>query len=205
MDIYAIIGYIGSFLIAASLTMNNILRLRWINLFGASTFATYGALIGAYPVLVLNGFITLVDIYYLWQMYHQKDYFTLSPSGGAGDCYLNKFLDYYKDDLNKLFPTFDRDKHQKANYYFILRNMNPAGLFVYEEISNDTINILLDYATPNYRDLKNAKFLYFTADFMQEKGYRKLITESPHKLHQGYLKTLGFEKVNNNTFVKKID
>lgn len=204
MDIYEIIGYIGSFLIATSLSMNNILRLRWINLFGASTFATYGALIGAYPVLALNGFITLVDVYYLWQMYRQKDYFTLSPTDGPDDSYLNQFLNYYKDDLAKLFPKFEKDKHRDANYYFILRNMVPAGLFVYREEADDTICILLDYATPNYRDLKNAKFLYFTADFMKEKGYRKLITESHHKLHSGYLKTLGFEKIDDNTYQKKL-
>ena len=57
MDILQIIGYTGSVLVAVSLMMSNIVRLRWINLFGAGTFAIYGLLINAYPVFALNGFI----------------------------------------------------------------------------------------------------------------------------------------------------
>jgi EamA domain-containing membrane protein RarD len=53
-----IIGYAGSVLIAVSITMNNIWKLRWINLFGAGTFAVYGLIVKAYPVFVLNSFIT---------------------------------------------------------------------------------------------------------------------------------------------------
>ena len=51
--------------IALSMTMSSILKFRWINLFGALTFSTYGFLIGAWPVGFLNAFIALVDIYYL--------------------------------------------------------------------------------------------------------------------------------------------
>jgi len=74
-----IIGYVGSVLIGLSLTMNNIKRLRWINLFGAGTFATYGALISAWPVLFLNGFIVLTDIWYLYRMSRKKAFFSLLP------------------------------------------------------------------------------------------------------------------------------
>lgn len=205
MDIYQIIGYVGSFLIAVSLTMKNIWMLRRINLVGASTFAIYGALIGAYPVLVLNSFIATVDIYYLWGMYRKKDYFTLLPTNGPQGKYLLKFLEYYGDDIAKIFPNFERSQYPDTQYYFILRNMIPTGLFVFVEEDEDAIHILLDYAIPDYRDLKNAKFLYFTADFMQEKGYKKLITESHHKIHDRYLKALGFERIDDKTFVKKMD
>ena len=56
------IGYAASIIIALSMTMNSIVKFRWINLCGAFTFSTYGFLIGAYPVGILNGFIVLVDI-----------------------------------------------------------------------------------------------------------------------------------------------
>jgi len=56
-----IIGYGGSFLIALSLSMKSISRLRKINLIGASTFAFYGFLMGAYPVLILNSFISIEE------------------------------------------------------------------------------------------------------------------------------------------------
>lgn len=205
MTLYEIIGYVGSFLIALSLTMKNIWMLRRINLLGASTFAIYGALIGAYPVLALNSFIALVDVYYLWDMYKKKDYFTLLPSNGPQGTYLNKFLSFYEDDIKKIFPKFDRNAHPDAQFYFIIRNMVPAGLFVFIEEENDTIHILLDYAIPDYRDLKNAKFLFYTTDFMKEKGYKKLITESHHEIHDGYLRKLGFERIDDKTFLKTMD
>lgn len=205
MTWYEIIGYTGSFLIAVSLTMKNILMLRRINLVGATTFAIYGAIIGAYPVLILNSFIATVDVYYLWIMYRKKDYFTLLPTNGPQGKFLNKFLEYYGKDITKIFPQFDKTLYHDAHFYFILRNMIPTGLFVFVEEDEDTIHILLDYAIPDYRDLKNAKFLYYTADFMKEKGYKKLITESHHEIHDRYLRALGFERIDDKTFLKKID
>lgn len=205
MQWYEIVGYIGSVLIATSLTMKNIWMLRRINLAGAATFAIYGGIIGAYPVLALNSFIAMVDIYYLWGMYRKKDYFTLLPSNGPKGTFLNKFLDFYRVDIAKIFPEFDRAKYPNAQYYFILRNLIPTGLFVFEEEQDDTIHILLDYAIPDYRDLKNAKFLFFTADFMKEKGYKKLVSESHHEIHDKYLKALGFERVDSKTFLKRIE
>ena len=59
------IGYTASVIIVLSMMMNSIVKFRWINLFGALLFSTYGFLIGAIPVGILNGIIVLVDIYYL--------------------------------------------------------------------------------------------------------------------------------------------
>jgi hypothetical protein len=48
--------------------MSDIRKLRWINLVGAGSFASYGLLINAWPVVILNGFIVLIDIVHLWQL-----------------------------------------------------------------------------------------------------------------------------------------
>ncbi|MFG1495085.1 hypothetical protein ABMA57_00540 [Saccharospirillum sp. HFRX-1] len=68
LEIY---GYIGSVLIAISLMMGDIRKLRWINLIGAGTFASYGLMIQAWPVALLNGFIVLIDIVHLWHIYRR--------------------------------------------------------------------------------------------------------------------------------------
>ena len=39
------IGYIASIVIATSMLMNSLLKLRWINLVGAILFSTYGFII----------------------------------------------------------------------------------------------------------------------------------------------------------------
>jgi len=71
MNWLEIYGYLGSVLIAVSLMMADIYKLRWINLVGAGAFASYGLLIGAWPVAALNGFIVLIDIVHLWQLYRK--------------------------------------------------------------------------------------------------------------------------------------
>ena len=59
------IGYLDSVIIAVSMTMNSILKFRWINLAGALTFSLYVFLIEAMPDGVLNAFISFLNIYYL--------------------------------------------------------------------------------------------------------------------------------------------
>jgi hypothetical protein len=75
---YEIIGYIASALVAVSLMMSSILKLRVINLVGAALFTVYGLLIGAYPVAVMNLFIVLIDLYYLRDMVSITRRFTIS-------------------------------------------------------------------------------------------------------------------------------
>ena len=72
-----IIGYVGSILVAVSLMMSNIWRLRWINLAGAVFFVIYGLAVKAYPVAVVNAFIVAIDAYYLGMLAGRKDYFNL--------------------------------------------------------------------------------------------------------------------------------
>ena len=74
---YEIIGYVASLLVAVSLMMRSILKLRVINLLGAAVFALYGLLIDAYPVAVMNLFIVLIDLYYLREFITAKGYFSL--------------------------------------------------------------------------------------------------------------------------------
>lgn len=84
-------GYLGSALIAISLMMSDIRKLRWINLVGAGSFASYGLLIGSWPVAILNGFIVLIDVVHLWQLSRQT---TISRSIEfvAGDAYVQSVL-----------------------------------------------------------------------------------------------------------------
>jgi hypothetical protein len=64
---FEMLGYLASVFVAVSLTMRSLTKLRVINLIGALLFTVYGLIISAYPVAVVNGFIVLVNIYYLQQ------------------------------------------------------------------------------------------------------------------------------------------
>ena len=199
-----IIGYTGSLLVAVSLSMKSIVKLRWINLFGAFTFSIYGFLIDAYPVFALNLYITIVDLFFLIKLYSRKDSFSLVRIYNYKDGLLNKFLDSYKDDILKFFPDFNEEKLQHLNCYFTIRNLFPAGLFVFEELPNKVYKIHLDYAVPEYRDLKNGIFLYSTeANFLSKQDCNSLITESNVDLHQKYLLNIGFKREENSDIFKK--
>ncbi|MBL1211873.1 MAG: hypothetical protein D8M61_00830 [Ignavibacteriae bacterium] len=204
---YTIVGYVGSFLIALSLTMKNIIKLRWINLFGAAIFAVYGVIVSAIPVTILNSYIVLIDIFYLSQIYRSRELFSISPVLNDNHLYLNKFIDFYKDDILKYFPDFSKNKFENPNYYFILRNLVPAGLFIYEQVDRKTIEIKLDYAIPNYRDNKNGEYIYNAEiKFLKAQGIEKMQTYSNVKEHVKYLTKIGFERndLNKNLFYKNI-
>ena len=98
-------------------------KLRWINLVGATTFAVYGLLLGAYPVFVLNGFITLVDIFYIAQMYQKKDYFEILEIKNPKASFLNRFLDYYCEDIKTFFPNVNIMENENPLIFFTLRNI----------------------------------------------------------------------------------
>ena len=68
---FEMLGYSASVLVAVSLMMQSVVKLRMINLVGAILFTVYGLLIGAFPVAFLNGFIVVANIYYLHQMYRE--------------------------------------------------------------------------------------------------------------------------------------
>ena len=192
MDYLQIIGYTGSVLIALSLMMSNIVRLRWINLFGAGAFATYGLLINAYPVFALNGFIVLVDLYYLIKISRKKDAFELLQIDAYQSPFLLMFIKYYKKDILNYFPDFDLSKLNNPRCIFILRNLMPVGLFICLP-HKSMLEIKIDFVVNEYRDFKNAHYLFHSRiEVFKEQGFRAFIMKSDVNAHISYFKKLGF-------------
>jgi hypothetical protein len=189
---------VGSFLVAVSLMMNSLWRLRWINLAGASVFSVYGLIVGAYPVAVVNGFIVLIDIYYLWQMSKDEEYFSLLPIARRDNSYLKRFLEFHSEDINNYFPDFDIVGVKGARMVFILRNMTPAGLVVFTEEQNEA-HIYLDYVLPQYRDMRCAKyFMEHMKGHWLKAGIKRLSCPTGARVHGKYLEKLGFKKICEN-------
>lgn len=186
------IGYAASGIIALSMTMNSILKFRWINLCGAVTFATYGYLFGAYPVGILNTFIASVDIFYLTRIYTKKDLFdTLEIR--KDNKYLLKFLDFHQKEINRFFPGFTYKPDLNTVSFFVLRDTNVAGIFLAHAEPGGVLKVGLDYVVPQYRDYKNGKFLYqgLREKFIQA-GFKKAIAAGLSPRHEKYLQRVGF-------------
>ncbi len=193
MDWTEWIGYLGSLLIAVSMIMNNLWRLRWVNLFGAAAFVVYGWLVVAWPVVVLNVIIVLADVYYLLKMGKRREYFNIQAVGEHNRAYLERFCEFYRADLGRLFPQFDPDRLEEAEHLFIERDLQPAGLFSYRVEADGTGLILADYVTPPFRDFKVARFLFKEGlGRLRRDGVRRLAACTGDRSHRKYLQKMGF-------------
>ncbi len=199
MSTLEILGYIASVLVAVSLMMSSIIKLRWYNLIGALLMSLYGFLLHSYPVGLLNLFIGIVDIYYLFQIYTRKSYFQLLTLDYHSE-YLKYFLEHHCEEIKQFFPNFVFKIKDNQEGFFVLKNAIPAGLFIAEEI-NDELIIELDYAIPEYRDFQLGKFLYPTLIAKYENTNIKRIKIHPkNKMLSIYLKKIGFKTDDNNEF-----
>ncbi|MDR4988228.1 MAG: hypothetical protein RG741_05255 [Bacteroidales bacterium] len=203
-SILHIIGYVASIIIALSMTMSSIVKFRIINLAGASLFCVYGILIGALPVALLNGFIAIVDIYYLVRIFSQKEAFDILWVR-SDNKYLLRFLDFYQQDIVRFFPGFTYQPERNTHSFFILRNMAVAGLFLGRRENSDILYVALDYVISEYRDFKNGKFIFHRLqDKIIDDGFRKIITRGHTSQHKRYLKKLGFRELENGCFEMKL-
>ncbi len=204
INILEIIGYSASVIIALSMTMSSIVKFRWINLVGASTFATYGLLIGATPVAVLNGFIIAVDIFYLARIYSKKELFETLEIRGDNK-YLLRFLEFHNKDIQAFFPGFNYKPEINSISFFVLRNMNVAGIFLAHKDQKGDLRVGLDYSTPEYRDYKNGRFIYrsLKKEFIKG-GFKQIVAPGLTKKHAKYLKRFGFVEDDKDVFVKSL-
>lgn len=190
--LYELIGYTGSILVAISLMMKSLVRLRVVNFFGALVFVIYGFLIGAIPVVFLNTLILGVNAYNLWQMWRQKDYFTLMEVR-AESAYLKHFLDFYRKEILEFIPTYLFKPKSEQLVLFVLRNMVPVGVLIVKP-EGDAANIFLDFVIPGYRDFRAGKFLYEeSAGFFRQRGITHLLSDSGNPRHETYLRRMGFK------------
>ncbi len=190
-QIIEIIGYVASVLVAVSLMMSSIVKLRIINFIGAVFFTAYGIIIDALPVALVNGFITLVDIYYIIEIFSTKEYFRVLEVKHDSE-YLGYFLKFHEKDIKKYIPAFSFEPNNKSHVLFVLRNSIPAGLVCAEYLEDDSIYVKLDYAIPGYRDFKIGKYVY--QEIMKERKVKKIYSDPGNKKHEQYLKKMGFEK-----------
>jgi hypothetical protein len=188
------IGYLGSVLVAFSLTMSSIKKLRWYNLVGASVFAFYGFMIGALPVALLNLFIVITNIFYLFRMYSHRDDFKLIRVA-IGDAYLKYFLNYHQKEIQSFFPDFNHEKwNEQDNRFTVLLIRNAAVAGVLSGLLIDgKLNVEIDFVTAAYRDLKPGHFIYTQSSaFFSDAGVDRFEANSKNELHRKYLLKMGF-------------
>lgn len=193
------IGYIASVIILISMTMNSIVKFRWVNLIGALLFSTYGFLIQAIPVCILNGMIVLVDIYYLFNIYTKKEVFeTLQITPGSE--YLIKFIEFHNKEIQAICPGFVYNPDMNTVSFYILRNMSVAGIFLAHRKDNVLV-VGLDYVIPEYRDYKNGRYVYYNLrqNFI-DAGFTMVKADTNRLRNDKYFEKIGFKKNENGQY-----
>ena len=197
MDYHALyewIGYIGSLLIAFAMINTSILRLRWFSLLGNIFFITYGILIDAYPVALVNLFIASANIYFIRKLSLKKEYLkflNIKP----GNLYMQEFLEFHAKELFYFFPNFKYSPETYVESTFILRDMNVAGLFLASKYDDNSLLVELDFVTPAYRDFRIGRFIFeHHLDYFKEHNYKRILSYSYNRNHEKYLLKMGFEK-----------
>lgn len=198
------IGLLASILVATSLLMSSIVKLRWFNTIGAIAFVAYGVLISSLSVALVNGFIIVINIYYLVKMSRQSDFFKILEESAHSE-FLKEFFRLHKTDMQK-FSAIDFSKNlEHYQIFFILRNHTPAAVMLAKKADSETLKVEADYAIREFRDFKIGQFVYNQSDFFKEKGYKKIQIEQHDHSQKSYFSKVGFRKISDTIWEKNIE
>ena len=204
MNWVEIIGYIASFLVAISLMMSSIVRLRWLNLAGGITFSGYGFLIGAYPVAAVNAFIACINVYFLIKIYRAQVVFNVIKSGteSGQSGYIRYFLDFFSSDIEQFYPDFHRRMADANRQYFLLTDQERVvGILSGIKQQAGEFEIDLDIVSPAYRDYQLGQYLFGRNNIFATKfAISKLTAHAQTTAYQNYLAKVGFTAINDNTW-----
>ena len=194
-------GYLGSALVVVSMLMSSVIRLRVINTIGSVIFAIYALIIHSYPTALMNFFLVGINIYQLLRLRNHDKHYDLFEET-TWDGYLAYFLNYYRSDIVNFFPMFSPDKLERAGtrVFCVCCDREVAGLLVGVQ-DGDTLDVLLDYSTPVYRDCSVGQYLYAR---LPEFGIVHLTYSENNKNHIGYLQKMGFERDGDNVYRKTL-
>ena len=203
-----ILGYLAFILLAISLLVNNEIRFRWLNSLGSLSFVLYGLMIDAFPIIITNGFLLCINIYYLIKIYTTDEDFDLIEFF-SNDTLIQKYFSFYQKDILTFFPDFSLQDKENELRFIVLRDLAFANIFVAQISSEGIAYVKINYTTPKYRDFKVGKFIFEKENkYLKSKGIKQIVyKEVINKNHIQFLKIMKFKKViidGNKCYTKEI-
>ena len=185
-----LVGYAASALVVLSLAMTSVVRLRIISLAGSLAFVVYGLLIDSIPIVVTNGSIAVLNVWFLGrELGGRRDLgAVIVPTDSP---FLADFLDHHADDIAQFQPEYEPER--APNFALVLmRDGLPAGA-VLGQRDGDTLDVTLDYVLRAYRDSRLGRWLYGPgATVFRRAGIDRLTTTGGSDAHRQYLERVGF-------------
>ncbi|GAA4341347.1 hypothetical protein [Flaviaesturariibacter amylovorans] len=202
----AYLGYLATLFLALSLLVSNDLQFRWFNTLGCLSFIVYGAAIGAFPVILTNTILLVINAWHLFKVYRYRteEDFELVPFA-TGDPLVQKFRSFYKKDLDAYFPGFEESAGHNLRF-LVLRDMGIANLFVATVEEDGTALVRVNYTVPKYRDYKVGRFLFDKGrNFLLRQNVRRVVYDSvTHANHADFLRKMGFTSPDGKRYVKEL-
>ena len=195
-----IIGYIGSALVLVSMLMTSVVRLRIINLIGSVIFAGYALLIHSYPTALMNICLALINVYYLIRIFKQSKIYDPVKTD-THDAYFSHILGRMKDDIVTWFPEFCANEKNADVAYIVCCETQPACLFLGKSDAG-SLEVVLDYATPAYRDTSVGRFLY---RHLASEGYTSLVFKQKSEGHIPYMEKIGYKDMGDGTYMLDLE
>ena len=186
-----VVGYFSTVLILISFLMTSVLKLRLVNLIGSAIFVVFAFLTKSYPTAIMNVGLCIINIYFIIRLLRSKRLTLMLPIS-LDSAYLRAFEELYREDIHRYFPGFDPNASAADTAYFVYYDMDPAGLTMGRRKEDGSLDLLLDYTIPKYRDASVGRFLY--PHLLGEEGFTALEFRAPTAYHEKYLKKVGFRK-----------
>ncbi|MBO6158120.1 MAG: YgjV family protein [Firmicutes bacterium] len=197
--ILEIVGYIGSALVVISMLMSSIVKLRVINTIGSIISGVYAVLCGALPLALMNACLITINLINLWKLSRKKqEIFEMVPTD-SGNILVKKFLGSYQQDIQQYFPDYSSADVADHTAYIVLKEGAPVGALL-GDVSEDALDIVIDYSTPAYRDCSVGAFLYgqLPQAGIHTLRFGKTVAEG----HAGYLKKMGYQQKDSQWVLK---
>lgn len=194
-----LLGYVASALVVLSLTMKSLLRLRLISLCGSLSFLAYGALIGSVPVMVTNGCIAVINVWFLSKEFSIRRSHTTDLGASqirVDSPFLRDFVDYHLADICRFQPDFEMPTPDGGDAelvaFMLTRDGLPAGLMIGRH-RDHTLWVDLDYVLREHRDSRLGRWLYGAdSSALAALDVDEVRADAATDAHARYLRSIGF-------------
>jgi len=201
MEILDVLGWVSSGLVIWSLMVSRVWRFRWLNLAGASLGIVVNALLGIWPFAVMNLFITVIDIYWIWRLARERHdaaaYEVVEVA--VGDAYLAHLLAVKASDVATTHPRFTPpapgQEQRDRSAFLVVRGDETVGMVVVRDAGAGVGEVELDYVTERFRDFTPGEFVYRQSGIFPAKGFTRLRLVEDVAGSRDYYQRVGFHEV----------
>ena len=168
-----IFGYIGSVLVVSSMLMTSVTKLRIINMCGSVISTIYSIIVGAWPIVVMNTCIFLINLYHVVVSVKDKLDLTYALAKGS-DTSVCQFISLYDNVIIAKDAAYTSNITESTDALVLFNDSVIASVFA-GKIEAECFVIDFCYALPEFENGAGATVL----DFLRSKGISKLCPTSP--------------------------